>query len=66
MDILDKILSFSTTNIQVEVDPAKLRPVDVPIIEADITKLQSCIPWERTYPLEQTLEETLNYWRNSL
>ena len=65
-DILDKILSFSTTDIQVEVDPAKLRPVDVPIIEADISKLQSCIPWECTYPLEQTLEETLNYWRNNL
>jgi len=36
--ILDLILSFSNKEIEVEVNPNKLRPVDVPIIEADIQK----------------------------
>lgn len=34
--ILDTIISLSKADIKVEVDPEKLRPVDVPIIEADI------------------------------
>lgn len=61
--ILESILKLSEENIKVEIDEKKLRPVDVPIIEADISKLTSCIAWEPSIPLEQTLKETLDYWR---
>ncbi|MCD7765083.1 MAG: GDP-mannose 4,6-dehydratase [Lachnospiraceae bacterium] len=62
-EILDKVLALSRVPIQAETDPAKLRPVDVPIIEADTSKLRACTGWERQIPLEQTLAETLDYWR---
>ena len=62
-DILDQILALSEKEIQVEVDPKKLRPVDVPIIEADTTKLREATGWEKTIELGQTLRETLEYWR---
>ncbi len=62
-EILDKVLKLSRVPIQAKTDPAKLRPVDVPIIEADTTKLCACTGWERQIPLEQTLAETLDYWR---
>lgn len=65
-EILDTIVSFSKADIKVEVDPAKLRPVDVPIIEADIRKLVECTGWKREIPLERTIEETLNYWRKEV
>lgn len=65
-EILKQIVALSDTEINVEVDPNKLRPVDVPIIEADITKLVNCCGWERTIPLNVTLEETLNYWRKQV
>lgn len=61
--ILDKVLQMSSSVIRVEVDAQKLRPVDVPIIEADISKLQECIPWQPEITLEQTIKETLDYWR---
>ncbi len=48
-EILDTIVSFSKADIKVEVDPAKLRPVDVPIIEADIRKLVECTGWKRRF-----------------
>ena len=64
--ILDTIVSFSKADIKVEVDPAKLRPVDVPIIEADIRKLVECTGWKREIPLERTIEETLDYWRKEV
>lgn len=62
-DILDLIISQSKVNIKVEIDPNKLRPVDVPVIEADISKLNALTGWEPRIPLEQTIQETLDYWR---
>ena len=64
--ILDLIVAQSTSQVAVEVDPEKLRPVDVPIIEADISKLQSQTGWKPEIPLEQTIKETLDYWRNEV
>ena len=57
------IVANSNMDIKVEVDPARIRPVDVPIIEADITKVCSTTGWEREIELEQTIRETLDYWR---
>lgn len=62
-DILQMILKNSKKDIQVEVDSSKLRPVDVPIIEADITKVEQVTGWKREIALEQTIQETLDYWR---
>lgn len=64
--ILDMILSLAKKEIRVETDPARMRPVDVPVIEADIRKLQACTGWRTEIPLEKTIEETLNYWRETL
>ena len=65
-ELLDTILSLSTAKISVTADPARLRPSDIPIIEADITKLQETINWHPEIPLKQTLLETINYWRKQL
>lgn len=65
-EILKLILSYSKANITVEVDKNKLRPVDVPIIEADITKLQEVTGWSTTISLEETIKQTLEYWRNNV
>lgn len=62
-DILQMILERSAAGIQVEADPAKLRPVDLPVIEADIRKLRQTTGWRPLIRLEQTIEETLEYWR---
>lgn len=64
--ILDLILAQSDVKIQAETDPAKLRPVDVPVVEADIRRLQEDTGWQRQIPLEQTIRDTLAYWRTEL
>ena len=63
-EILDKILAESKAEISVEKDPNKFRPVDVPVIEADTTKLREATGWEPQIPLTQTIKETVEYWRN--
>lgn len=62
-EILDMIICLSGKDIKVEVDPNKLRPVDVAIIEADTTKLKEATGWAQKITLKQTIQETLNYWR---
>ncbi len=64
--ILENILKLSTVPITVEIDSAKLRPLDIPIIEADISKLTECITWAPEIPQIQTLQETLDYWRQKV
>ncbi len=62
-EILNSIISLSDKEIIVKVDSNKLRPVDIPIIEADTRKLKRATGWEPLIPLQQTIEETLEYWR---
>jgi len=62
-EILDRILKFSKVEIKVEVDSDKLRPVDVPIIEANTDKIRLCTGWVPEISLSTTLLETLDYWR---
>ncbi|MDL2324561.1 GDP-mannose 4,6-dehydratase [Ruminococcaceae bacterium OttesenSCG-928-A16] len=61
--ILQQILELATCPITVEVDPQKLRPIDVPVVEVDIRKIQAATGWQPKIPLQQTLQQTLEYWR---
>ena len=63
-EILNIIISMCKTNIVVVTDEEKLRPVDVPIIEADISKIKKDTGWEPKTKLQKTIADTLNYWRN--
>ena len=61
--ILEKILALTESKIEVVVDKNKVRPIDVPIIEADITKLTRDTGWRPEISLDQTIFETLEVWR---
>lgn len=65
-EILNKIIEISGQEIQVEVEAERLRPIDVPIIVADVTKIKSETDWEQKISLEQTLKDTLDYWRENV
>lgn len=61
--ILDQLLALSTKTIKIEIDAARYRPVDVPLVVCDNNKLVACTGWKPQKLLQQTLSETLNYWR---
>lgn len=65
-EILERIVKLSKTPVTIELDQQKLRPVDVPIIEANIEKIQACTGWSPQIDLETTLNETLLYWRKEV
>ena len=62
-DILDKLLSLAKKDIKIVEDPKRMRPSEVPITIGDNSKFKTLTGWEPKIPLDQTLEDTLNYWR---
>ncbi|HDS09199.1 MAG TPA: SDR family oxidoreductase [Firmicutes bacterium] len=64
--ILDTLLSFSKVNIQVIQDPARMRPSDVLILHGDSTKFRKVTGWKPEIKIEQTLKDTLDYWRENI
>lgn len=65
-ELLAQIIALSGVEIAVETDPEKLRPVEIPVIRADIAKLQQDTGWAPRIPLEQTLRETLADWQEKI
>ncbi len=64
--LLDMILGLSGAEIEVRVDAERMRPVDVPLLEADIRKLTADTGWKPEIPIRQTIGDILNYWRNNI
>jgi GDP-4-dehydro-6-deoxy-D-mannose reductase len=61
--ILDILLTFSTHDIQIEPDPSRMRPSDVPRVVCNASRFHADTGWTPRIPLEQTLFDTLEYWR---
>lgn len=63
-EILDKIIEKSLrTDIEIRVDAQKLRPIEIPVIQADLSKLEALLGWKPEWDLDNTIEDTLQYWR---
>lgn len=62
-EILSLILAQSKVDIDVEVDKGKLRPIDVPIIEADNEKIVRVTAWKPKISITETIRDMLTYWR---
>ncbi len=65
-EILTMLLSHTDIEIEVEVDPAKNRPSDVPILVGDYSKIRKDVGWEPTIEMDKTLLDLLNWWRDRL
>lgn len=62
--LLEGLVRLSRVPISIEVDPAKLRPSDTPPQYSDCTRLRARTGWRATIPLEQTLADVLQDWRD--
>ncbi len=63
---LDALLTRVSLDIQVERDPARMRPLAVPEIRASHNKFTACCGWKPEIPFETLLDELLAYWRTAM
>jgi GDP-4-dehydro-6-deoxy-D-mannose reductase len=64
--LLEVLLRYSRTQIDVQQDPTRLRPSDIPVIYADNNKLRQCTGWRPIYEFEDSLRTVLDYWREEI
>ncbi len=65
-EMLDMLLGGSSVQVEVRVDPERLRPSDVPTLVGDPSKLRADTGWEPRIPLERTLADLLDDWRRRI
>jgi GDP-4-dehydro-6-deoxy-D-mannose reductase len=65
-ELLDTLIALSGLDVEVKVDPNRLRPSDVEILIGDCTKFRERTGWKPVIPLETTLSDLLEYWRRRL
>lgn len=63
-DILGKLVSMSSFSIKIEKDEALFRPIDNPDLICDASKFIKLTGWKPQIPIDVTLKNTLDYWRN--
>jgi GDP-4-dehydro-6-deoxy-D-mannose reductase len=62
-ELLDELVALSGLRVEIEVDPARLRPLDVPVLVGDPARLRAATGWQASTPLRQTLRDLLDHWR---
>ena len=62
-DILDAMIARARVKVEVETDPALLRPNDNPVVRGSYQLIQQATGWTPTIPLERTIEDLLDDWR---
>ncbi len=54
-----RLLELAKVDLEIEVDPALLRPVDVPVLVGDNAKICGATGWSQRYSLDDTLRDVL-------
>jgi GDP-4-dehydro-6-deoxy-D-mannose reductase len=62
-DLLDVMVSDSTRPFDVEIDPARLRPTEIPRIVGDASAVRRHFGWIPKHSLDELVVELLTYWR---
>ncbi len=53
--VLDRLIAQASVPISTSIDPARLRPVELPILQGSFEKLHGATGWEPTHSLDDTL-----------
>jgi GDP-4-dehydro-6-deoxy-D-mannose reductase len=61
--VLDRLLALTGLKVQIRQRSELLRPTDLPGVHVDVAKLRRETGWAPRFSLDQTLADTLQYWR---
>jgi len=62
-EVVRMLAARSRVSLRIEVDPARVRPSDLPWLVGDPAKLERDTGWRAEIPFERTLDEVLEAWR---
>jgi len=62
-ELVDRLLARARVPVQIRIDPQRYRPNDVPLLAGDPSRIQTELGWRPHIPLDQTIDDLLEYWR---
>ena len=65
-EVLNCILSMTDVRPDIVSANERVRQIDIPILEADCSKLKTLTGWEPQYDLNTTIHQMLEYWRKNV
>jgi GDP-4-dehydro-6-deoxy-D-mannose reductase len=65
-EILQELIELSGLHVEMRVDPARLRPSDIPVLRGSAAFLHDAVGWQPAIPWRTTLLDLYNYWTNRL
>jgi len=64
--VLDALVERSRAPVEIALDPARLRPHDIPVLVGDPTRLRAATGWAPLIGFDRMLDDLLEYWRAAL
>jgi GDP-4-dehydro-6-deoxy-D-mannose reductase len=64
--LLEELCRLSGVDLDVEVDPDRMRPSETPELRGDNSKIVGDTGWQPATPIETTLRSLLDYWEERL
>ena len=61
--LAEQLLELAVHPMELTTDPALLRPVDIPVLRGDNSKLRAATGWTPEIPLERTLSDLMEHLR---
>jgi GDP-4-dehydro-6-deoxy-D-mannose reductase len=65
-EIIDYLREMVEFEFDIKQDSRLMRPTDEPVIYGDSSKFKQATGWKQQIPLDKTLKDMLNYWREVL
>jgi GDP-4-dehydro-6-deoxy-D-mannose reductase len=65
-DLLDLLIRLSGVDVEVRLDPQKVRRAEIPEIVGDPSRIGAATGWRAEVPLERTMRSLLDGWRERL
>jgi GDP-4-dehydro-6-deoxy-D-mannose reductase len=62
--LLDRLIARARVPVAIQVDPARYRPNDTPLLLGDATRIRARFGWAPQIGIDRTVEDLLEYWRN--
>jgi GDP-4-dehydro-6-deoxy-D-mannose reductase len=61
-EVAERLLALAGRELPIVVDPARLRPSEIPDMRGDPGRLRAATGWAPEIPLDDTLRDVLAYW----
>jgi GDP-4-dehydro-6-deoxy-D-mannose reductase len=65
-ELIELVRAAARIPVRHEIDPARVRAHDVPEVRGDASRLREATGWAPSIPLEQTVADALDAWREAL